>query len=230
MTLTELQTLIGDLTGDPNHDRYTTSQINTELDNSQDMWNLRAGIIKDTATITVVDGTRRYALSNLTGTVLSIPRATHKGLPLSKRSKSWLDMYAADDWTDDTGTPTKFIVEAEDPDVQYITLHPTPTSSDAGAYLVVEYIKRHTSMSASSDVPFLSGTASNPELRPYDYGLAYDVSSRLLMRDVNPANIKSATEYKRIADESLADIVQVFKALEKEEPMRMKGGRYWGRV
>jgi hypothetical protein len=228
MTLSELQVFIGALANDPSHDRYTTSDINTELDNSQNKWNLAAKIIKDTVTITVVDGTRQYALSGLTGTPLSFDRVTHKGILLEKRSKAWFDLYAGGtDWTTNIGTPNSFFVEGEDPALQYITLYPIPQSGDAGAYLVVEYLKQHTSMSASSDVPFMSVTESNYLLRPYDYGLGFDVASRLLLRDPSEANAKKSQDYLIIGTNVQAEVVQVFKALEAEEPKRVSGGRYW---
>lgn len=227
MTFSDLQAFIGSLCNDTNHDRYSLSDINTELDNSQDTWNLEAKIIKDTVTVTVVDGTRQYALSGLTGTPISFPRVTHKGLDLDKRSKSYFDHLLSNDWTQDIGTPNEFFIEAEDPDNQYITLHPTPQSGDAGAYLVVEYIKRHTALSASTDVPFMSGSSSNYLLRPYDWGLGYSVASKLLLRDPNAANAKKAEDYRKIAQNVMAEVVQVFKALEAEEPKRLSGGRYW---
>ena len=49
MTLSDLQSLIADLTNDPNHDRYSLAQMNTELDVTQNQWNVEAKIIKDTA-------------------------------------------------------------------------------------------------------------------------------------------------------------------------------------
>lgn len=227
MMLSELQNLIGTLSNDPNHDRYSLSDINTELDNSQDTWNIEGKLIKDTVTLTVVDNTYQYALSTLTGTPISFPRTTHKGIDLVKRSKTYFDHLGHSDWTTDIGTPTEFFVEATDPSLQYISLHPTPQSGDIGPYLVVEYVKRHTPMSAASDVPFMSGTESNYMLRPYDWGLAYSVSAKLLLRDPNEANAKRSNDFANIAKNVLAEVVQVFKALEAEEPPRLRGGRYW---
>lgn len=227
MTLSDLQALIGSLTNDPNHDRYSLSDINTELDNTQDDWNVKAKIIKDTITITVVDGTRQYALSGLTGTPISFPRVTHKGLDLGKRSKAWLDHASGTDWTVAIGTPKFFVIEGEDPDNQFITLQPIPQSGDAGANLVVEYIKRHTPMSAASDTPFMSVTTANYLLRPYDWGVAYTTAARLLTRDPDAASVNKSVNYLRIGDNVLSDVIQVFKALEAEEPKRIAGGRYW---
>jgi hypothetical protein len=228
MTFSDLQTFIAALVNDPNHDRYTLSDINTELDNTQNKWNLAAKIIKDTITLTVVDGTRQYALSSLTGTPISFERVTHRGILLEKRSKAWFDLYAGGtDWTTTPGTPTAYFIEGEDPAVQYITLFPIPQSGDAGAYLVVEYVKQHTSMSAASDVPFMSGTETNYLLRPYDSGLGFDVAYRLLLRDPSSSNAKKSQDYLMVATNVLTEVVQVFKALEAQEPKRIVGGRYW---
>lgn len=225
MDLSGLQTFVGDLTNDPNHDRYTTAKMGTEFDNVMDEWNVKARILKDTITITTVDRTRQYALSNLTGTPIAFSRVTHKGIELKKKDKAWMDMFAGDDWTDDNGTPKYFIVEATDPDVQQLTVYPIPGSGDAGANLVVEYIKRHASMSASTDTPFMSGTTVQGLLRPYDYGIGYQAAAKLLLRDPSPENAQKALAFQKIANGVLADVVQVFKALEKEEPMRLRGGR-----
>lgn len=227
MTLSDLQALIGSLCNDPNHDRYTTSDINTELDNTQDDWNINARLIKGTITVTVVDGTRQYLLSGLTGTPIDFPRITHKGLDLGKRSKTWLDHASGSDWTTIIGTPKYFVVEGTDPSNLYLTLQPIPQSGDAGANLVVEYTKRHTPMSAASDVPFMAAATSNYLLRPYDWGLAYATAARLLARDPSQETVIKATNYSKVGRNVLDTVIQVFKALEAEEPKRFSGGRYW---
>lgn len=223
MQRSELLVLIGDLTNDPSHDRYTAAQIYTELDVTQRKWNIGVPILKDTVTLTVVSGTRQYALTTLTGVPIAFPRVTHKGLKLEKVDKSWLDLYSGTDWTQLTGTPTRFVIETTDPAEQFITLNPTPGDNDAGAYLVVEYVKDHTAMAADADVPF----NTSPLLVPYHYGVAYDVSARLLTRDPNQENAMRSVAHAKTADSVYADVVQMFKALERAEPMRLRGGRYW---
>lgn len=232
MILSELQTLVGSLTNDPNHDRYSLADINTELNNTQSQWNQEIKIIKFTATITTIAGTRRYALSSLlTGTPISFPRVTHKGIDLKKRSKSWLDLYTSSDWTQQIGTPTDFFIEdansQELNNIQYLTVFPTPQSGDAGANLVVEYVVTQTPMSASSDVPFTLTNFTNYLMRPYDFYLAYSAAARLLARDPSPENNGRAAQYLEIAREGKELIVNVFKNLEAEEPLRLRGGRNW---
>lgn len=222
MNQTQIYTLIGDLTNDPNHDRYTTSRIDTILDNVQNRWNIAAGILVDTVTLTTVDGTRQYALTSLTGTPIGFRRVTHKGLELSKRSKAYFDLYAGDDWTTNLGTPTAYYIDT-DADGFYLVVYAIPQSADAGANLVVEYVKQHTSMASASDSPFNSLTY----LAPYHYGVAYESASMLITSDPDPANQVKLDRYQKVANAVLQDVIQVFKAMEKEEPLRLSGGRYW---
>ena len=225
MDLTSIYVLVGDLTSDTSHDRYSTAQIDQELDNAMDRWNVEAKIIKSSTTITTVDATRQYALSNISGTIIDIRRVTHKGLELGKKEKSWLDLYSGSDWTADSGTPRYFFLEEADPSAQYITVYPTPSANDAGANLVVEAIIRHTSMTAGTDVPFMNGSYSNSILRPYDWGLCYEVSARLLLRDPSPPNVQRTDSYAKTAAGVFANVVQVFKNLEREGPMKVRTTR-----
>lgn len=226
MQLDEMQALIGYLCNDPSHDRYSTVVIGQELDNTQDKWNVEAKILKDTVTLTVVAGARQYALSGLTGTPIAFNRVTHKGLKLEKRDKAWFDLYyGGTDWTLTPGTPIEYFAEATDPDLQFLTVFPTPGDGDTGANLVVEYIKKHTPMSASTDQPL----NSSPLLIPYHWGMCYDVAGRLLLRDPTAENLvkiygesEDKPGYMKLADNVLADVVQVYKAFEKEVPMRLK--------
>jgi hypothetical protein len=222
-----LQVLIGSLTNDPAHDIYTTADIGVELDNSMNEWNIDLGLIKETTTITTVTNQRQYLLSLITGTPIDFPRVTHKGIALAKRSKAYFDLYAGSDWTTDLGTPVEFCVEATDPANLYLTVHPTPQANDAGANLVVEAIIGHTSMSASTDVPYMLGATSNYVLRPYDWNLAYSVAARLLARQASASNQLKSNEYAAIARNGIDQLQGVFKGLEAETPKRMAGGRYW---
>lgn len=167
-------------------------------------------------------GTRTFALTGLTGVPISFRRVTHKGIDLVKKSKAYFDLYASDDWSDDTGTPTSYYIDT-DVDGFNLVVFPIPTDGDIGANLVVEYVKQHTAMAAAGDSPFNSITY----LSSYHYGLAYESASLLLTRDPDPANQIKIDRFQKIANAVLQDVIQVFKALEKEEPMRLSGGRFW---
>lgn len=224
MDVSAFYTLIGDLTNDPAHDRYTTSQILTVMNNVLDEWNLEAAVLKDTVTLTTVAGTRSYLLSTLTGTPVRFDRVTHLGIELERRDKSWFDLYASDDWSDDTGTPKMYYINVSDPDLQNIYLYPTPQDADAGANLVVEYVKRQDTLTATTDIPFNSNTL----LYPYHHGIAYRASALLLLRDPTPDARFKASGYQSTASAVLTKVIEVFKEQEKEEPPRLRGGRYFG--
>lgn len=213
---------MGDLTNDPNHDRYSTSQIDEQLENVQNRWNAAAGILVDSTTLTTVASQSSYAVTGLTGTPVDFRRLTHKGIELIKRSKTYFDLYASTDWTQDLGTPTEWFVDT-DKDGFNIVLHPTPQDADAGANLVSEYIVQHTPMASASDSPFNSLVY----VSPYHYGLCYEIASNLLAQDPDAANSIKIDRFQRISNNAYADLVQRLKAMEKEEPLRLAGGRFW---
>lgn len=214
--------MIGDFLNDPNHDRYSTSQIDNQLDFVQDRWNVDAGILVDSVTITTVSGTRTYAVSNLTGTPIDFRRVTHMGIDLQKQSKTWFDLYAGDDWSDDVGTPRYFYIDT-DADGFNIVLYPIPQTADAGANLVVEYVKRHTPLASASDEPFNSLVY----VSPYHYGLAYRVAANILAQDPDPINVPKALRFLKLSEEAFSDLYQHFRVLGEDEPWRMAGGRNW---
>lgn len=207
---------------DPNHDRYTTSQIDTQLDIVQNRWNVDAGIIVDSISVPLTVGIGSYAVSGLTGTVVDFRRITHRGLELQKRSKNWLDLYHGDDWSDDVGPPTDYYVDT-DWENWYIRIFPLPRTEDTDVSLVTEYVKQHTTMDEATDEPF----DNIPYLRPYHYGIAYAAASNLLTQDPDPINAAKAARYFKVSETAYSDLIQHFKAFEKDEPLRMSGGRNW---
>lgn len=229
MQLSDLQSLVGSLTSDPNHDRYSLSDINTELDNAQNQWNVEIKIIRVYTAMLIIAGQYQYAFLGSVGkTVIAMGRATFKGIEMKKRSKAYFDLYSGGDWTLDQGTPSEYCIEATDAVNLLMTVHPTPQGNDAGINIAFETVVAHTPMSAATDTPFQQNSGvSDSFLRPYDFYLAYNVAARLLARDPSDLNNARAGQYLKISQEGKADLIQVFKALETEEPKRMSGGRYW---
>lgn len=211
------------MVNDPNHDRYSTSQIDTQLDIVQNRWNVDGGILVDTVPISVIDGLSVYSISVLGGIVIDYRRVTHNGIELTKRSKAWFDLYASHDWSNDVGTPTDFYIETTGISFE-IVLYPKPTSADAGTNnLVVEFVKQHTTMATGTDEPF----DNIPYLGAYHYGIAYHAASNLLSQDPDPVNAAKAARYLKLGDIAYADLLQHYKQFDKDEPLRLSGGRYW---
>lgn len=228
MQLSDLELQVGKLCSDENHIRYQISDVDKELDNTIGQWNEEIRILKDTVTIPLVQSQRQYPLvSSLVGTPIAFPRVTCNGLDMKKRGKSYFDLYTSYDWTLIIGTPTDFFIEATDPANLFLTVYPTPTSNDAGKNLVAEYVVAHTPMVNATDVPWMSGSTSSYLCRPYDFYISYSAAARLLARDPSPENGSRAGQYLKIAAEGKDLLTNVFKGLEQEEPLRLRGGREW---
>ena len=228
MQLSDLELQTAKLCSDENHIRYQLPDVDKELDNAIGQWNEEIKIIRETTTISVVAAQRQYALTLITGmTPISFPRVTLNGIDLKKRSKTYFDLYTSYDWTAIQGTPTDFYIEATDPANLFLTVYPVPTSNDVPGNLVVESVIAHTPMVNSTDVPFMSGTTSNYLCRPYDFYLAYSAAARLLARDPSTENQARQGTYMEIAKEGKELLVNVFKQLEADEPLRLRGGRQW---
>lgn len=225
-TLADLQGLISNLVNDPANTRYSLTEINQFLDTVQDRWNYEANICKTAQTLTTVGGTSAYALSTLTGNALKIFRVAHKGIALTQRSKAYFDQYTAYDWTGDTGTPKDFCVDMTLTSPSII-LRPNPTTNDAGANLLVEYLVRHTQMVNPTDTPFnINGTA-NTLIQPYVYGIGLEVAAEILEPDPTKETVMKATTFRKQAERVLSNVIQIYTDFDAELPFRMRGGRNW---
>ncbi len=227
MQLSDLQTQTAILCNDPNNARYLLSDITQELNNAQRQWNAEIKIIKETTTIAVVPAQRQYALTLISNTPISFPRATMAGIDLKKRSKSYFDLYTSYDWTQINGTPTDFFIEATDANNLFLTVYPNPTSNNVPNNLVVESIIDTTDMALATDTPYMQGTVANYLCRPFDFYLAYSAAARLLSRDPSPENSGRASAYLSLTSQGKDALINVFKQLEADEPLRMRGGRQW---
>ena len=224
--LADLQALASDHLNDPGNTRYTLATINSHFDIAQDRWNRMAHICRNTVILTSVTNQGNYAITGLTGTPLEILRVTHKGVELTKRSKSYFDRYSADDWTTHQGTPTDFVIDINSNPVN-IVLFPVPQGNDAGANLSVEYVLRHDPMVNSSDTPFTAQGVANLLMLPFAAGLAIEVAADILEHDPTPETVKKAAYFRKDANDVLSDVISFYDRLETDEPLRMAGGRTW---
>lgn len=225
-TLSDLQSYISNLVNDPTNIRYTLSLINNQLDIAQDRWNLDVKICRTSQTLTVVAGQATYALNTLTGTFMKVLRVAHKGIGLTKRSKDTFDMFSAIDWTTTTGTPGSFLIDLTlNPPV--LMLYPQPTSLDAGAFLLVEYLVRHTTMVNPTDLPFTANGVQNTLIAPYVFGLGLDVAASLLEPDPTPETVAKAKTFRAQANSVLSTVQEIYSDFDLDEPYRMQGGRTW---
>jgi len=222
--LADLQTLISDHLNDPTNTRYTLTEINQHLDIAQDHWNREVRICRMSDMVTVVAGQYNYPISLLTATPLEFIRVTHKGIDLTKRSKDYFDMFTSYDWRTASGTPTDYYIDLVQ-SAPYIGLRLCPSSNDAGPYLVVEYLGRHTPMVNSTDTPFTVNGVQNTLIMPFLNGLAMEVASDILKHDPTPETVQKAKTFSDEANKTLSQVVSIYQRLEEDEPWHMRSTR-----
>ncbi len=212
-------TRIGDLTGDPSNQEWSASKKQDQIQEAQERFVLDTRALVDSSTTTTVDGTSEYDLPT---DVLDITRMAHKGVRLRRLSKFELDSLYQSDWTTTTGTPTAYYVDL-DPNNKKFRLYPIPTGNDAGANLLVEWIKIPPTLTSDSGVPFDGHTL----MTPYHMAIAYKAAAELLKTNVNESRAAKITLYEREYLKLVDHCIDTFKQLAITTPMRMRGGRYF---
>lgn len=170
-----IKTLVAGFCQDVNQTRFGT-HYDTSIDlacqefcfDSRSLW-------KDAPTITTVDADATYDLP--TDFWLE-KRITHKGLELKPVSRFTLLRDNGDDWSDDKGTPVRYIIDAEEAR-KAITLYPIPQADDTGANIVLTYYPIPTALSADSDTP-LNGSSL---MAQFHYGIAAKAASIILLNE-----------------------------------------------
>lgn len=214
----ELNTFTGRLIGDPKATRWTATKKKDAHNRAQIEFVLDTECLVDSSTDSIVSGTYEYSLPS---TLLLMKRVTVNGLDLRRRSRGFIDSYTADDWSDDTGTPKYYYVDA-DPDNKKIRLYPIPQDADAGTNnLVMEFIKIPTELDATSDIPLGGHTL----LVPYHKALCYKAAAELLSTEITPANLEKIKYYESEYYKTVDRCIGIWRANTQDMPMRMRGGR-----
>lgn len=212
-------TLIGQLAGDPENERWSSTIVQAKIEKAQEKFVLatRALVDVDTPTTLVVNQ-QEYALPS---DLMDVLRVSHNGNRLERTSKFDLDFYAGK-WSDDLGSPAKYYVDL-DPNNKKIGVYPLPQSADTAYTLGIEYLKIPPALSADSSVPFDSHTL----LTPYHDALAYWSARELLKEDPSQENLARMAVYKKSYDDLVSECIETFRRLAEATPWRMRGGRYF---
>ena len=219
MTRATLLSTVGSLTGDPNHTRFTSALKLDRIQEAQERFVIDTNVLKDVnSTITTVAGTASYDLPT---DILDVMRVSHKNIKLTRKSKYDLDVESGTDWSEDTGTPQSYYIDL-DPNNKKIVLYPIPEGSDAGANLIIEYVKIPPTLDTDAAVPFDGHTL----MAPYSMAIAYWASSKLLLIRPDQQALVMSSGYEKQYRELVADCIDRFKQMYETAPMRMRGGRY----
>lgn len=138
---------------------------------------------KDAPTYTVVDGTASYDLP--TDFWLE-KQVAHLGLEIKPVSVATLLKDNGQDWTTETGTPKRYIINPEEAS-KTIKLVPIPQSADAGAVLVLTYYPIPVALTDDSQTP-LNGSSL---MSQFHMGIAAKAASLVLLNDESTAAIVS---------------------------------------
>lgn len=150
MNRATLRALVSNFVEDPNLTRYTPAQYNEALNlAAQEFAFDSKALFKDASTYTVVAGTATYSLPS---DFWLEKMVTHKGLKLEPISRHSLLLGNDDDWTDDVGTPSNFLIDPEEARKQ-LRLYPIPEANDAGDNLVLTYYPIPADMGSDTDSP-----------------------------------------------------------------------------
>lgn len=150
----QIRTLTANFLGDPGQTRYA-DLYSDAIDRAQEQFAYDSkALFKDHTTYTVVDGTATYDLP----TDFWLEKmVTHKGLELDPATRHELQRFNGNDWTQDNGTPNRYIIDPEEARKQ-IRLYPKPQANDAGANLVLTYYPVPAALSGDSAVPLNSSS------------------------------------------------------------------------
>mgnify|MGYP001560845921 CR=1 FL=1 len=216
----QIRTLVAGFCGDPSVSKFTVTQYDDAINRAQEQFAYDSkALFKDHPTITVVDGTATYDLPT---DFWMEKQVTHKSVELQPVSRRTIQFDNGDDWTDDAGSPRKFIIDPEEGRKQ-IRLYPIPGADDAGANLILTYYPVPAEMSADSSTPLNSSSL----MVQFHMGIA-NYAAYLLMKgiDITPEVAIKLGQLNKDYQASVDLAIQTFKNT-ATEIIKMRGQRRW---
>jgi hypothetical protein len=215
-----LRTRASQFAADNRQTRYTPTQYNAALNDSNVQFAMDAKCVFKTTTFTTVADQATYSLP----TDFLVDRfLTHKGIKLEPKDRSWFLFYnRGSDTLDDKGTPRFYIVDPEETRKTF-RLVPIPQADDAGANLDLDYLQIPAEMTSDTDEP-LNGTAL---LIQYHLAIAQHAAYLLLGGEVQTPEIAAKRSELLTQYHDYVTIAIELYGTTKSAPLRMRGGRFW---
>ena len=218
MTRSELVTRVAQLIGDPSNQRFTTTELQNEIQKWQEQFVLDTKCLIDVDTDSIIADQASYDLPT---DILDTVRIAVNGLKIERTSEYDLDVLYNQDWSDDEGTPRKYYIDL-DPNNKKIVFYPIPQAGDVGTNNIVhEYIKLPPALSSDSSVPLDSHTL----LAAYHDAIAYGAAGSLLNIQPDQAALIMIGQYERKYVKYVDECKENFKNLGNESPMNIYKGR-----
>lgn len=206
--------------GDPNQTRFGTLLADA-VNNAAKQFALDSkALYKDAPTYTTVNGTATYDLPS----DFTLERqVTHKGLALKPVTRAQLLAQNGDDWTDDVGTPTHFIIDPEEAR-KHLRVYPIPQADDAGANLILTYYPLPSDMSSDSETPLNSYAL----LAPYHMAIAAYAAWLVLQSEVmTPEIMAKLSGLNRQYQDKVLEAIDKFGNTKSAVLSWRKTGRLW---
>ena len=212
-----VRTQAADFCGDKNQTRYSATQYNTAINRAQEQFALDTkALFKDTSWSTV-SGTATYDLPD---DFMWEDWVTYDGSEISPISRHELQRRkGGEDWTDDTGTPTHYIV---DPEVAQgkVRLYPIPQEAKT---LGMRYFPLPAEMTSDSDTPLNSTT----RMAQFHIALAAYAAWLLLTgEDPTPSIDQKRSDLMKIYADGAGKATETFKNT-ASAPIMIKGTFIW---
>jgi hypothetical protein len=213
-----IRSLVANMVEDPNQSRYTPAQYNEAIDIAQKEFAFDSkAYYKDASTYTVSADDADY---DLPSDFWLEKQVTHKGIELSPITRAQLQAENNEDWTDDTGTPTHYIIDPEEARKQ-ILLYRIPQSGDAGANLILTYYPV-PGTPGSDGVNMFDNSAL---MIQFDLGIAAKAGDILLSyRTQTPEILVKRNDFRRQYGDKVVMAIDSFGNT-KKAPMRFKTTR-----
>lgn len=218
MNLATLRDQAAKFAGDRNITRYTSDDYLTAINRAQEQFVMDTRSLWSDTSWTSTSGVAAYALPS---DFMWEKSVSFNGLPLSPITRIRLgEINAADDWTDDAGTPTNYIVDPEEATKQ-ILLYPIPQDGDASKTIAMRYYPLPAALAADSDIPLNSSAL----MSQFHLGLAAFAAWLLLTSEqMTPEILQKRSSLMSIYSDSVTKAVDTFKNT-ASAPIRMRGSR-----
>lgn len=152
---------------------------------------------------------------------MDVVRVALNGIKLESASAYDIDLLLNTDWTDDTGTPTRYLIDL-DPNNKKIRLFPIPEAADAGTNnLTIEYLKMPPALSADASVPLDGHTL----LTPYHDAIAYGAAASLLNILPDQTKLVMISQYEKKYKELVEECIENFRSMGQQRPINIYRGR-----
>ena len=211
-----LRTQAADFCGDKNQTRYSATQYNTAINRAQEQFSLDSNSTFKDVPYSNAAGDATEALPS---DFIVEDWVKYDGIEIDPISRHELQRLSGQDWTDDTGTPEKYIIDPEEAR-KTITLYPIPVDSKT---LVMRYLALPAELSADSDTPLNSSAL----LIQFHIGIAAYVAWLLLLGEQMSPQVREKRDSLLVMyNDSVNKAIEKFGNT-KSMGIRIRGSRIW---